>query len=607
MFAQICLIVGAWVAGDVTLSNGIRVIELPASGDSFEIVAGYQVGNHPFASIVSTFLLSTNSARAIAVAAYGAGGRIELISDPDRIAIRVTGPIWAKPSIESELAKFFEETPQKNPELAARAVALARSRPVPDFRAQVEQELRVTVLGDSPDFQDFNFETDRALVLMSSPVAINGLGDIAARRSMGRTGSIPPQAQGGRAFRYKPDLPAGAVILASPVPAVYYEGWYAALLLDRLIQQVIPGVTSSIGPGLDGYYYRLEASVPEGQFDDIVEASLIEDLQQLELTRPTPEDLEAARASAIAYLGEEQIQKWFQGFGLDSRRLEGLDRLRAFTADDVRAAARDFLAARVVASWSPKPRQLSVDIESLDAPQPDVATADAPELLGELSEVPIQAFPPHRHVFTKDVPPERLGSGVSVVSSSKHAIFVAPQTLNILDHELDANEMKAYESFRPQRILVMTPPASLTRVKEQWSAFKGNPEDTRQVTSIGAVANVDLPALLILKMMLDRRLIEGGLWNDVQLQITAAEGSQLSIQGDDAARRRVLTWINEFAANAPSSEELEWGIEAGVHHLDSIKPDLQGLIWQRDRQGIFSDLTSVTETQVQDVARIYFQ
>jgi hypothetical protein len=167
--------------------------------------------------------------------------------------------------------------------------------------------------------------------------------------------------------------------------------------------------------------------------------------------------------------------------------------------------------------------------------------------------------------------------------------------------------MTAYAAYRPERILVMAPAAAIGRVEEQWSKFAGNSADTASITSIGNVANVDLPALVLLKMIVDRRLIESGLWNEVQVEIKAAFGSTMAIRGNEIGRNRALGWIREIAADTPSPEVIVWAREAAVHHLHEMMPDLQSLIWQRDRLAVMGDIFTISATHVQDVARIYFQ
>jgi hypothetical protein len=196
---------------------------------------------------------------------------------------------------------------------------------------------------------------------------------------------------------------------------------------------------------------------------------------------------------------------------------------------------------------------------------------------------------------------------VSVVSSSRHAIFVAPSELKIFDGRPGPDAIAGYAGYRPQRILVMAPPAALGQVEEQWAGFSGNPGDATAVASMGDVANVDLPALVILKMIVDRRLIEAGLWNEAQIEIRAASGSRLVIRAEDDLRIRIVGWIREIASAGPPAEMMTWAREAAFHRLGEMLPDLQSLVWQRDRPAALADVQTVTAAHVQDVARIYFE
>ena len=76
-------------AADV-LPNGVRIDEIPASDDRFELVVGYQAGIRSetrglsgLSSIIGHLLASSAPARSIAVAAYGAGGEVEFLSDEE--------------------------------------------------------------------------------------------------------------------------------------------------------------------------------------------------------------------------------------------------------------------------------------------------------------------------------------------------------------------------------------------------------------------------------------------------------------------------------------------------------------------------------------------
>ena len=68
MFSPISAIFGVLFL-TTTLPNGIRLIDLPARGDSIEIIAGY---DEP----ALTSLISTPAARSLIFNAYVAGGEI---------------------------------------------------------------------------------------------------------------------------------------------------------------------------------------------------------------------------------------------------------------------------------------------------------------------------------------------------------------------------------------------------------------------------------------------------------------------------------------------------------------------------------------------------
>jgi len=225
-----------------------------------------------------------------------------------------------------------------------------------------------------------------------------------------------------------------------------------------------------------------------------------------------------------------------------------------------------------------------------------------------LAPVRVAAFPPHDDTRTAELPPVRIDSGVSVVASSAYAVFVAPNMLQVFEREPDSNLLQtSFGAFRTSRILVMAPPSALDRVKQQWAGFRGNVRDQEPVPIVGKITSVDIPALLVLKMLLDRRLIEAGLWSDVHLEIRAEKGSTLTIQGSDADRRVVLDWLREIAAQLPAKADLDWAREAAIHHLTEFRPDLQSLIWEWNPDGVLPDLHFIPDSQLQEVARIYLQ
>ena len=123
----------------------------------------------------------------------------------------------------------------------------------------------------------------------------------------------------------------------------------------------------------------------------------------------------------------------------------------------------------------------------------------------------------------------------------------------------------------------------------------------------GKIPGPHLPALLLLKMLLDRRLIEAGMWNDVQLEIRASEGSTLTIRGRDADRARVLSWVEDIHSRPIPEEDLGWAREAAIHHLADFLPDLQSLIWEWTPDGAIFDFRLIPTALVKDAARMYLQ
>lgn len=632
MLARLCLTLSILLAGGSTLPNGIHVYELSQSGkdiNSFEVVAGYRTGVHnqamgtsSLADAISTFLKTSSSVRAMAVAAYGAGGDIEFFSDLDRAGFRLKMPNWARPMVEESISEFFSETPQKSTQLVDR-VLLAMPESISDVRSNMEERFRAALLGprSKPDqgpitrdtvnqFFAANYGTDRAFVLMSGTPE-KSLQSVEQRKSEvtdvpnGETAPVTAVAP----FLIQSDLENGAVILGSPVPSVYFQSWYSYLMLDRLIQQTIPEKpVTALLPALDSYYYRMEVAVPSGQMAESVEKSLHQELEQLQFVRASNEQLDAARRNAIQYLDSEAVQQWFVSLGIPERRLEGLEWLKAFTADDMRSTARDLIESNpVIVGWSPKVKVVRLDVERLSDIAARSGTAST-KSLPALGPVKVVAFPPHTDAVFAEQAPIRLESGVSVLASSAYAVFVAPDQLKVFDQEpaLDVIQ-SSFGAYRASRILVMAPPASLDRAKQQWARFQGNVRDQKEVPISGKITSADIPALFVLKMMLDRRLIEAGLWNAVQLEIRVSEGSTLAIHGSDADRHTVTGWIAEIASHPIAETDMNWAREAAIHHLPEFRPDLQSLAWQWNPEGALINIRAIPALQVQDLARIYLQ
>jgi len=173
------------------------------------------------------------------------------------------------------------------------------------------------------------------------------------------------------------------------------------------------------------------------------------------------------------------------------------------------------------------------------------------------------------------------------------------------NREFSSDDLKAFEQYRPDRILVMAPSSSLDRARQLWSGFKGNAGGEGGV-SRGKVSSGDLAALFILKTILDLKLFETGWQRDVSIRIDAGQGSDLQIQGPDEKRAQVLEWIKTVRAAPLPDAYFARAREVAIHRLDSVRPDLQALTWERDPMGTTQDLETISARLVQDVARLYF-
>jgi hypothetical protein len=578
-----------------TLPNGIRLVELPAGPDSIEIVAGYTSGG-------LTGFVSTQGAKSLLREAYAAGATIDLINELDRTALRVTAPKWALPMLTDRLPGLFRD------------VGAAPSSPLPvDFREKVEEEIRSALLG--PGAQPEAYSTDDAFILISAPVS-DSLSEMLRAIPKRAPATKPEEAinklLAERTLRFRSDLPAGAVIFASRAPGVYYKQWYLMLLLDQVIRRTVPlQVKTTLPLTVRPYYYRIELPVPAGQFPEPAEESLLQELQRLQFTPVNARDLTAARQEAVAYLESKPVREWFASHDILVRREEGIEWIQSMSPEDMRVAARDLLIMnRVVASWSPRSRQTAVSSEPLDTAPPSRSVgADfsrrAPAEAAADTTFSGSAFPGHTDRPFSPTPPERLPSGVSLAVSNANAVFISGGPLTRFNRDLTPDDLKAFQQYRADRILVLSTASSMDRARQLWSAFKGNANGETAVPK-GTVSSGDLPALFILKTILDLKLLESGWWHDAGLRVDAGEGSGLQIHIPDEERPHVMDWIKDIAQTPLPDTYFAWAREVAIHHFDSALADLQALTWERDPQGTIQAFETVSAKHVQDVARIYF-
>jgi len=594
VFAPISAIFGLLFLAS-TLSNGIRLVELPAQENVVEIVAGYTSGE------LKDFL-STAAANTLLFDAYAAGGNIAIIHERDRIALRITAPKWSLPVLFDRLPALFREFP---PPGKGDKGADPSS---PDFVARIEEEIRNALLGPARPAVDY--ATGDAFILISEPAPgtlRDALGAIPKRGVV-----IPPDETvsrfpGERTLRFKSDLPVGGVIFASPIPSVYYKQWYSVLLLDRLIRRVVPLAPKTTLPlTARPNYYRLEVEVPSGQFPEAVEEKLLQELQRLQSSPASAQDLDGARLEAQAYLDSKVIREWFASHDILNRREEGMQWIQSMSADDMRVAARDLLIAnRVIASYAPRPRLTVVTSEPLSAvssPTPSPSGRGmSRERQGEGRHTP---FPDHDHAPVPMSLAERLSSGVSLAASAGNAVFISNGPMVRFDRELSSADLTAFQQYGANRILVLAPPASMDRARGLWSAFNG--AGAENPVARGKVTGGDLAALFILKTMIDLKLVQAGWWSEASIRLDAGEGSDLQIRGTDEQRAQILDWIKSVAAAPPADSDFAWVREVAIHRFALISPDLQALMWERDPQGALQGLETISSKHIQDVGRIYF-
>ena len=656
MLSCLCIALTLLLAPDVTLDNGIRISPQAGDASSFTMVLGYRAGirneTHSFsgmAAIVSHYLQSSAAARSLALAAYGAGGTVEFLDEFDRTAVRIRVPNWATAMVINSAAAFFAATPDKDRELVdrARAIALANAvEQASDFHAKAADEIRIGLLGSHPythpangwksdveqvstddviRFFNENYGTDRAFVLMTGSLTDDlrsALSSVTTRKSRPLPEFNRRLLNAERTIHFEPDGATGAAIFAAPVPGVYYREWYATLVLDRIVRQTLrEKPKTSLTLTVDPYYWSVEVPVALGQQADTVEESLLQNINRLQFARVKPEDLDAAKRDALAFLQTPYVQEWFAAESLDERLTDGLQWVQSLTADDLRSTVRDLIAAnRILASWAPKPKQNTVQVESLAATTP-VANLTANNLT-PLPPVSVAPFPPLPPASKQYSTPERLSSGVWLATSSVYAVFLSgPESSGMPDNAQrlgpngafwlypanpDDSTIRRFQKYSGDRILVLAPSEGIEQARKLWSSFKSNDGDVTVVTPQGNVANIDMPALVILKSILDRRLIESGWWHDAAVRIDATVGSTLSVDAPAQIRTQIMTWIKTIAASPLADSDFLWAREAAANHFSDVLPDVQILLWQHVHDYILPDLQTISPTQVQDVAKLYF-
>src|SRR5262249_52905809 len=127
------------------------------------------------------------------------------------------------------------------------------------------------------------FGTDRAFVVFDGDstdlTVVSRRNSLAAAEVPGTEKSHRDPGAGD--FHLESDLDEGAVIFGTPIPSVYYRNWYAYLMLDRLMQRVIPEKPrTELKPAIESYYYTMELSVGPAETTASVESTFQDELSR---------------------------------------------------------------------------------------------------------------------------------------------------------------------------------------------------------------------------------------------------------------------------------------------------------------------------------------
>ena len=644
------------------LGNGLRVIYLPlvntppGGGDGrTEIVFGYTAGarnerGYPrgVAQLVEAYLANAVTARSVALTAHLAGGSFRFLQEPDLVGMRVAVPSSRVAIVLDQIATYFDEARLDLEVLEyARSLILEHAVGTPsDARARFGPEVDRTLLGDHPyvwakpadhdeidrlqvnDLRQYfedNFGTDRAYVILPETIpeaALRTLSAVEPRVSITSPGSAPVLAAEEIVLEF-PSQSQGGVILATSVPSVHFEAWFHSLVIGRFLRQVVgPESGFELGYSVDSSMHRIEIPVEIPLFSEDVRDSVLNTIRQLPFQIPDDERLQAAVEDVLGFLGQRPVLEWFAAQGLWDSLREGWNAIRNLTPDGFRSAARDFDSARrVVATWAPLIEQPQVTVENLSEYLP-LSVEVPPEIRRAPGPVPV---PPFDEIAVREGPlirVDRLRSGVTLAEDSMHAIFIAGRFDSILPGGAalrgtngalwsfpNAPALEVWDQLsevRPDRILFFSPASELNSARVRFRDWTSGRLDSTPSLSVGPVSTGDLPSLVVLKTWLDAKVIEAGWWGQVGLDIVGTEGSRLLIEADPGREEQIRAWISDVAAEGLSDDEFLRVRSAAGGYFNSIRRELQILLWQRDPRGMIRPPSSVTQSRLRDVARIYF-
>ena len=643
------------------LTNGMRVIRLPHAsgereeGNGAEIAFGYTVGlrNEPgypsgIADLSRFYLSASVPARSVALVAHLGGGEFEFIDELDRVGMRVRVPDALVETVLTQVGEYFA-APRLDPEMFEYARRRLRSAVAGDrdgFGIELDRELGTALLRDYPylwseaasadqidrlqidDLETYfneNFGTDRAYVVTTETVpqsTLAVLADIGARRASHNpvTNTLPEPVE------TVLDLAArvvGGVVLARAVPSVHFEGWFRALVVDRLLRQVsAPSARFQFGPGVDPVLHRIDIPVEIPLFAEDVRDDLLDQITGMQFRNPDPSQLRRAVESAVAYLGSRNMLEWFAAHDLWDSLEAGSNVIKGLTGDGFRSAVRDFDSlGQVAATWPPAFEQPQVRVESLSVEIEPVP--DAPPPLGRApGRVPVPDFDTVAFPDPLAFQVETLTSELTLAEDVAYGIFIAGRFEGVLpggDAQFGNNG--SFWSFtvaptdavfdqlrdvRADRILVFAPAGDLPSLRRRFNGWTSGDRDSTPSLSAGRVATGDLPGLLVLKTWLDAKVVEAGWWGQVELRIEGIEGSRLIIDADAEQDAAIQAWIQEVEEMGLEDGEFLRVRSAALGYFNRIRRELQILLWQRNPQGTIRLPTTVNQERLRAVARIYF-
>lgn len=646
-----------------TLSSGLRLIHLPNIPESGpppadfpgepvrgEIAFGYVLPPDPEAvsaerrEIVRAWLERSVPARTIELIAHLGGGSFEVLDLPELIGFRVRFPTAFANTVLSEVGKFFGQVLEEDELLvyARRLVAEQRTASadlgMEDAVTRVASVLTAdsggggTAAGLVSSQDEVSFfrgwlGTDRAWIVLSRPAT-------SADRDV--LGTLRPRlATSGLTFRDRtlpegrdlelPSAREGGVVIGSRVDGVYYEAWFDAVVVDTALASSLPEqARTRFGPSRGVSVHLIMASVHFPDYAETVRGALLGEISRLGRSLPPAGELAAVKEHVLEYLGSRTTLTWFAAEDLWDPLEDGWSRVWNLTGENFRVAATAFAGGpRSTVRWEPAIETPAVTVESLVTASP-LPGDEASEVLIAPGSIPIPALPPTPQAARSPVRVEKLASGMTLAEGSP-AVFVSGPfpdelpgrervsgtngTLWLFDEIFPDDLAPRLAGVRPDRIVFFLPALEQERHRAALDAWSSGEMDATDAMGVGAVATADLPALVILKTWLDRKVIEAGWSGLVSVRIAGTEGSRIVIVADPVRKARVESWLasgaSYFDSEAGALEFQQLGPASSAYY-DRIRADLAILLSQRAPFGQILPPDAVSLGAFRNMLRIYF-